>query len=356
MTDQTIQPIETLYRGNRFRSRTEARWAVFFDAAGIKWQYELQGFNVGGRNYLPDFWLPQLEIFVEIKPDITACEAAKPLMQALVIATGHRGLLIAGLPYNDEPPEMIHVKPTMNGKALAIKAIWTQCGTCNQVVINHQHDCTPPTGIVIKKHLDRHPSNSPRVDHALEQAQQARFEHGEDGRPEPYYGPSRIVRVYLAGAVIEDEEIEITVYENEEPKTELTCVPRVVEWRAQIFRDDVLEECREIMVDRFQYAAPTILTQHGMLVDDLAQRCMDEVFRADVLFAWIDRHDQIGTLAEIGAAYVWKKPILVAFADHDLADHGLSEHFYFITQLATVAIAAPDAISAWRFFEQWQNG
>ena len=27
------QPIETMYRGYRFRSRLEARWAVFFTAA-----------------------------------------------------------------------------------------------------------------------------------------------------------------------------------------------------------------------------------------------------------------------------------------------------------------------------------
>lgn len=31
-----IKPIETHYNGYRFRSRLEARWAVFFDALGIK--------------------------------------------------------------------------------------------------------------------------------------------------------------------------------------------------------------------------------------------------------------------------------------------------------------------------------
>ena len=30
-----IKAIETYYKGYRFRSRLEARWAVFFDAAGI---------------------------------------------------------------------------------------------------------------------------------------------------------------------------------------------------------------------------------------------------------------------------------------------------------------------------------
>ena len=36
----TLAPIETCYRGDRFRSRPEARWAVFFDTAGIRYEYE----------------------------------------------------------------------------------------------------------------------------------------------------------------------------------------------------------------------------------------------------------------------------------------------------------------------------
>lgn len=66
-----IKPIETYYNGYRFRSRLEARWAVFFDAAGIKYEYELEGFELkSGRRYLPDFWLPEFGIYVEIKPQL----------------------------------------------------------------------------------------------------------------------------------------------------------------------------------------------------------------------------------------------------------------------------------------------
>ena len=39
-----LRPIETHYNGYRFRSRLEARWAVFFDALGWTYQYEPQGF------------------------------------------------------------------------------------------------------------------------------------------------------------------------------------------------------------------------------------------------------------------------------------------------------------------------
>lgn len=53
-----VKAIETRYKGYRMRSRLEARWGVFFDAVGIKWEYEKQGYDLGkaGR-YLPDFWL-----------------------------------------------------------------------------------------------------------------------------------------------------------------------------------------------------------------------------------------------------------------------------------------------------------
>ena len=51
-----IKAIETRYKGYRFRSRLEARWAVFFDAMGWVWEYESEGFDLGnGVYYLPDF-------------------------------------------------------------------------------------------------------------------------------------------------------------------------------------------------------------------------------------------------------------------------------------------------------------
>ncbi len=63
-----IKAIETRYNGYRFRSRIEARWAVFFDALGIKYEYEREGFDMGDAGwYLPDFWLPELGLWTEIK-------------------------------------------------------------------------------------------------------------------------------------------------------------------------------------------------------------------------------------------------------------------------------------------------
>jgi hypothetical protein len=70
-----IKAIETKYKGYRFRSRLEARWAVFFDALGIEWTYEPQGFEKGGTRYLPDFQIHlgrdpfKVPYWVEVKGD-----------------------------------------------------------------------------------------------------------------------------------------------------------------------------------------------------------------------------------------------------------------------------------------------
>lgn len=64
----TIKAIETKYKGCRFRSRLEARYAVLFDSLGMEWHYEPEGFELEhyGR-YLPDFYLPQIDMWAEVK-------------------------------------------------------------------------------------------------------------------------------------------------------------------------------------------------------------------------------------------------------------------------------------------------
>src|SRR5699024_1000503 len=64
-----MKAIQTKYNGYHFRSRLEARWAIFFDALGIRYEYEAEGYVLeDGKYYLPDFWLPDLQALVEIKP------------------------------------------------------------------------------------------------------------------------------------------------------------------------------------------------------------------------------------------------------------------------------------------------
>lgn len=54
-------PIPTEYQGILFRSRLEARWAVFFDDIGLDWEYEPEGFDLPTRRYLPDFRLTWID-------------------------------------------------------------------------------------------------------------------------------------------------------------------------------------------------------------------------------------------------------------------------------------------------------
>jgi len=78
----SMTPIPTDYKDIRFRSKLEAQWAVFFDACRIKWQYELQPFDLGGGlSYLPDFFLPELSTWLEVKP--TAHLAGDDLAKAV---------------------------------------------------------------------------------------------------------------------------------------------------------------------------------------------------------------------------------------------------------------------------------
>lgn len=66
---EEIKAITTYYNGYKFRSRLEARWAVFFDAAKIRYEYEPEGFKLkNGLCYLPDFYLPDDNMYVEVKP------------------------------------------------------------------------------------------------------------------------------------------------------------------------------------------------------------------------------------------------------------------------------------------------
>jgi len=93
-----IRAIETVYNGYRFRSRLEARWAVFFDALGIEYEYEKEGYDLGEAGwYLPDFWLPQVHMWAEVKAvALNAPELAK--LEALVSMTKFSGLMLEGVP------------------------------------------------------------------------------------------------------------------------------------------------------------------------------------------------------------------------------------------------------------------
>jgi hypothetical protein len=94
-----IKAIKTKYRNVEFRSRLEARWAVWFDEMEIPWSYEPEGFTVNGEAYLPDFYTTAINkgVYIEIKPKgISGREKAKTLR--MLDAFDGRLLLISGSP------------------------------------------------------------------------------------------------------------------------------------------------------------------------------------------------------------------------------------------------------------------
>lgn len=71
MRDLTVKPTwwrDRLGREWFFRSRLEARYAVYLDAHQIDWVYELEKFRLDNQVYIPDFHLPRLCAWLEIKP------------------------------------------------------------------------------------------------------------------------------------------------------------------------------------------------------------------------------------------------------------------------------------------------
>jgi hypothetical protein len=57
-----------VYRDIQFRSTLEANWARTLDGLSISWQYEPWLYHApSGERYLPDFWLPRIRTFLEVK-------------------------------------------------------------------------------------------------------------------------------------------------------------------------------------------------------------------------------------------------------------------------------------------------
>lgn len=106
-----VQVLPTRYNGIDFRSRTEARWARFFDAIKTDWEYEPQGYRLGDSSYLPDFWLPELGYWFEVKPifsfDQQKCligQLAQVSDRPAILANGPPTMLRANLSLHDHEP------------------------------------------------------------------------------------------------------------------------------------------------------------------------------------------------------------------------------------------------------------
>lgn len=93
-----LQAIQTTYNGYRFRSRLEARWAIFFEVLGLDFHYEAEGYILRDNKwYLPDFYFPTVKMFAEVKPDIVT-KRERRSCELLALDSKKPVLMLAGPP------------------------------------------------------------------------------------------------------------------------------------------------------------------------------------------------------------------------------------------------------------------
>lgn len=214
-----IKAIETVYKGYKFRSRLEARWAVFFDALGIKWQYELEGFDLGGTWYLPDFWLLDYHKWVEIKPTEQHLDSdtqakfwkfANNIGRIDDLGNWVGSCMLVGEPYLNEY-KVFRSHPSNEGQlSTFLNEAWIHCPLCHNISLSHYNldygryegfttasvycwNCdsvdrnwkeTADTWFYkgdVETKLKSYITESPKLMMAYNAARQARFEHGQNG-------------------------------------------------------------------------------------------------------------------------------------------------------------------------------
>jgi hypothetical protein len=190
----TIQPIETRYAGCRFRSRLEARWAVFFDTLGVAWEYEPEGFLIGKhkRPYLPDFKLRRTwtdkSLWVEVKGTDEALDL--DLLSEAIADGGLDGpvMLLGPVPQPTPPPMHAFLRNIFGVPCMVKGLLGPDLGVMQ---IGREHPLGDPNPYespiegpaagsgpwVLTSILDH-----PPVSEAYAAARSARFEHGETGR------------------------------------------------------------------------------------------------------------------------------------------------------------------------------
>lgn len=170
-----MKAIETKYNGRLYRSRLEARWAVFFDTAGIRVEYEAEGYRLpGGVLYLPDFRVPSLNAFIEIKPgELNDTEARKCGLLA-VESVGRVYAFCGQVEPTTEwgnPPRAVAFIGYPEGFVEDEDGwAWAVCGACGPVIAWQGQEC-PQCGSEVDE-------NSILLLRAYQAAASARFEFG----------------------------------------------------------------------------------------------------------------------------------------------------------------------------------
>lgn len=138
--------IPTTHGGVRFRSKLEARWARLFDAIETPWQYEPRRFPLGDRSsYTPDFYLPDVEFWLEVKPLLETDELSAVTERLEGFVAEHRVplALLCGFGNGSDArffrPSLrehyhLHIMP----RSVAVKnpfLVWSRCPDCRRAIL-----------------------------------------------------------------------------------------------------------------------------------------------------------------------------------------------------------------------------
>lgn len=141
--DNANVAIPTNYRGTKFRSRLEARWAEFLDSFGVEWEYEPQGYASGSVTYLPDFWLPKTwsrgkpgGVFLEIKPGRPS-EDEQVKAKMLAVATRRPVLIVEASPRLPSHESLLEFVSNERGDWEDDGLSFGKCADCGTVNVGH---------------------------------------------------------------------------------------------------------------------------------------------------------------------------------------------------------------------------
>lgn len=199
----TIKPIETYYNGYRFRSRSEARWAVLLDTIGMKYIYEMEGFDLGGGvRYLPDFYLPDAKQFFEVKADINnismedrikICKLADATGKYVIVGDSRFRLV------GSEPKSRCGgytIEREHPGEFITCDTYLVRCKNCNTLYFENEmaYTCTACGDYSGDSTFEYVSGIGGSIDNAtaewveaILEAKWARFEHEESQRPKRWY-------------------------------------------------------------------------------------------------------------------------------------------------------------------------
>ena len=196
------QVMETWYNKRLYRSRTEARWAVFLDTLQEPFVYEEECFllppvhtwdgeqSVLAKDcdvlYLPDFWLPRAQQYIEVKP---LGKHGAPMVGALELEKAYRLMmqeaapvvLLCGQPGLVVPGDTFRLYVAFTPCDDAHEYLWCVCPVCGTAGMAYEGRsdrlACKNGGCARTPHGDGGESfDAPRLVHAFDVARNARFD------------------------------------------------------------------------------------------------------------------------------------------------------------------------------------